>query len=416
MSILKLEIRLSEIAPTLEAFRKNRKAALEAISSEMRSAISTTINELMKAEIDVFLGQPDQSDNKRNGYHPDREYVLKGIGGVTIRTPKDRKGRFQSQVVPAYERTDPRLKADMAILQLAGLSTRTLAMISRRLLGVEVSKDTISSSLDLLAGEAERWLTRPINKRFWALYVDGTNFKVRRRGSTEKEPSLVVLGVDENNFRSILAIEPGSKDNVESWRAVFSELKKRGLDGKSVRLGIMDGLPGLERLFKEEFPGALTQRCWVHSMRNAVAKAPARLREPFKGLAHKVMYATSEDNARRAFQDLETAMGGDAGRAVRCLAKDLDSLVVHYRFDQKCWVALRTTNAIEAINRQFKRRTKTMDTMGEQTLEAVLAFTALRLEINWQKCRIDSGLYNRKKIADEINVIEATVAEMALLN
>jgi putative transposase len=304
----------------------------------------------------------------------------------------------------------------MAILQLAGLSTRTLAMISRRLLGVEVSKDTISSSLDLLAGEAERWLTRPINKRFWALYVDGTNFKVQRRGSTEKEPSLVVLGVDENNFRSILAIEPGSKDNVESWRAVFSELKKRGLDGKSVRLGIMDGLPGLERLFKEEFPGALTQRCWVHSMRNAVAKAPARLREPFKGLAHKVMYATSEDNARRAFQDLETAMGGDAGRAVRCLAKDLDSLVVHYRFDQKCWVALRTTNAIEAINRQFKRRTKTMDTMGEQTLEAVLAFTALRLEINWQKCRIDSGLYNRKKIADEINVIEATVAEMALLN
>ena len=151
-------------------------------------------------------------------------------------------------------------------------------------------------------------------------------------------------------------------------------------------------------------------------MRNAVAKAPARLREPFKGLAHKVMYATSEDNARRAFQDLETAMGGDAGRAVRCLAKDLDSLVVHYRFDQKCWVALRTTNAIEAINRQFKRRTKTMDTMGEQTLEAVLAFTALRLEINWQKCRIDSGLYNRKKMADEINVIEATVAEMALLN
>jgi transposase-like protein len=70
-------------------------------------------------------------------------------------------------VVPAYERTDPRLKADMTILQLAGLSTRTLAMISRRLLGVEVSKDTISSSLDLLAGEAERWLTRPISKKFW---------------------------------------------------------------------------------------------------------------------------------------------------------------------------------------------------------------------------------------------------------
>jgi putative transposase len=128
------------------------------------------------------------------------------------------------------------------------------------------------------------------------------------------------------------------------------------------------------------------------------------------------MYATSEDKARQAFSELEAAMGNDAGRAIRCLAKDLDSLVVHYRFDQKCWVALRTTNAIEAINRQFKRRTKTMDTMGEQTLEAILAFTALKLEINWQKSRIDSALYNRRKKADEINVIEATIAEMALLN
>lgn len=248
MSIIKLEIRLSELPQAIEAFRRNRKAALEALSSEVRRALSTTINELMKAEIDVFLGQPEQTDNKRNGYHPDREYVLKGIGGVVIRTPKDRKGRFESQVVPAYERTDPRLKADMAILHLAGLSTRTLAMISRRLLGVEVTKDTISSSLDLIAGEAERWLTRPVTKHYWALYVDGTNFKIQRRGSTEREPSLVVLGIDENNFRSILAIEPGSKDNVDAWRAVFAELKKRGLDGKFVRLGIMDGLPGLEML------------------------------------------------------------------------------------------------------------------------------------------------------------------------
>jgi putative transposase len=255
-----------------------------------------------------------------------------------------------------------------------------------------------------------------LEQRYWALYVDGTNFKIQRRGSTEREPSLVVLGIDENNFRSILAIEPGTKDNVESWRGVFSELKRRGLSSKHVRLGIMDGLPGLENLFKEEFSQAVTQRCWVHAMRNAMAKTPARLRDAFKIKAHKVMYATSEDNARQAFAELEEAMGSDAGRAVKCLAKDLNSLLVHYRFDSKCWVALRTTNAIEAINRQFKRRTKTMDTMGEQTLEIVLAFTALRMEICWRKARIDSGLYNRRKEEDSVNVIEATVNEMALLH
>ena len=181
-----------------------------------------------------------------------------------------------------------------------------------------------------------------------------------------------------------------------------------------MRLGIMDGLPGLEKLFKEEFPNSKTQRCWAHSMRNCVAKAPARLRESFKSKAHTVMYATSEDNARKAFQELKEAMNTDASRAVKCLDKDLNSLLTHYQFDKKCWVAIRTTNPIEAINRQFKRRTQTMDTVGEQTLEAVLAFTALRLEINWQKCRIDSGLYNRKKI-DDVNVIEMAVAKMNLL-
>lgn len=79
-------------------------------------------------------------------------------------------------MVLAFERTDPRLKVDMAVLHLVGLSSRTLAMISKRLLGVIVSKDTISSSLDLLAGEAEKWLTRPIENHFRALYVDGTTF------------------------------------------------------------------------------------------------------------------------------------------------------------------------------------------------------------------------------------------------
>jgi len=416
MPLIKLEIRLAELPKALEAFKVNRKAALEALSIELRKAVSTTINELMKAEIDVFLGAADQSDNKRNGYHPEREYVIKGIGGVTIRTPKDRKSRFESAVVPAHERTDPRLKADMAVLHLAGLSSRTLSMISRRLLGVEVSKDTISASLGLLAGEAEKWLTRPLEKRYWALYIDGTNFKVQRRGSTEREPSLVVLGVDENNFRSILAIEPGTKDNVDCWRSVFSELKKRGLNSKYVRLGIMDGLPGLEKAFKEAFPQSQTQRCWVHSMRNAVTKTPARLRDEFKMLAHKVMYATSEDNARQAFSALKEMMGADATRAVKCIEKDLNSLLTHYRFDRKAWTALRTTNAIETINRQFKRRTKSMDAMGEQTLETVLAFTALRLEVHWQRAAIDSGLYNRKKEGYDVNVIEATVAEMNLLN
>jgi len=416
MSIVKLEIRLKEIPKALQAFKECRKKALESLSEEVREAISSGINQLLNAEIDLFLGEEDQSDNKRNGYHPERHYVLKGIGAIRIRTPKDRLGRFDSAVIPAKERVDPRIKAEMAILQLAGLSSRNLSMISRRLLGVEVGKDSINDTIGLVADEARKWLERPIEGRFWALYVDGTNFKIQRRGSTASEPSLVVLGIDDSHHRSILAIEPGTKDNKEAWRSVFASLKGRGLSAQHVRLGIMDGLPGLESLFREEFPNAVTQRCWVHALKNTLSKAPERLRDALRILAHRVMYAKSEDEARNAFATLKDQMGKDAGRAVQCLEKDLDSLLQFFKFNREFWVALRTTNSIETINRQLKRRTKGMDTMGEQTLECVLAFTALKIEMGWAQHPVNSKIFTRYLEKEERNVLEGVSEVMGLVH
>jgi putative transposase len=120
----------------------------------------------------------------------------------------------------------------------------------------------------------------------------------------------------------------GTKDNAECWRAVFKSLKDRGLDTSAVRIGIMDGLVGLENLFKESFPNAITGRCWVHALKNTLAKVPERLRETFHQMALRVMYASSENKAREAFLGLKTAMKTDAERAVHCLEKDLDSLLV----------------------------------------------------------------------------------------
>ena len=229
VSVIKLEIRLHEIPKAIHAFKVSRKKALDLFTEEIRTAVSSGFNQLLNSEVEMFLGAPEQGDNKRNGYHPERDYTLKGVGTIRVRIPKDRLGRYESAIIPAKERVDPRIKAEAAMLQLAGLSSRTLAMMSKRLLGVEIKKDCINQSLQLVSEEAGRWLERPLVQSYWALYVDGTNFKVQRRGSTEREPSLVVLGVDENNHRSILAIEPGSKDNVECWKAVFTTLKRRGL-------------------------------------------------------------------------------------------------------------------------------------------------------------------------------------------
>lgn len=389
MGIVKLEVSIPELRQALETFKSARMKALEALTGEIRGAVGNALNQMLNAEMTVFLGHADQAGNKRNGYS-ERDYTLKGIGTVRIKVPVDRKRRFESAIIPKHERVDPRLREDLAALHLAGLSTRTLQMMSKRILGLELSHQSISESLPLLREQAQQWLRRPVSGEWWALIVDGTNFKVRRRGSVEKEPTLVVLGIDRNNHRSILAIEPGHRDDAKSWRTVFRELKQRGLDGKAVRVGVMDGLPGLERVFREEFPHAVTARCWFHSLQNAIAKTPKRLQEAFKTMVKKVMYAEHLDGAKSAFLVLKEAMGDDCSRAIQCLEKDLESLISHYQFDPKVWRALKTTNAVERIHKEFKRRSKAMETMGEDTLSTLLAFTALRLEMGWRKRSIDT--------------------------
>jgi putative transposase len=382
MGIIKVEVSIAEAAQAIEEFRANRRKALETFSTEIKQAVSEAFNNLLRTEMTFFLGK--SVGNKRNGYR-EREYALKGVGALQIRYPLDRKNMFESSILPKSEQIDPRFKEDLAVLHLAGISNRTLAMISRRILGVEVSTTTISDSLDLISDKALMWLERPLSKKYWALYIDGTNFDILRRGTTQKEPSLVVVGVDDDNRRSLIAIDAGSKDNVECWKSTFNSLIKRGLDPLAVRIGMMDGLPGLENLFLQTFPKSVTQRCWKHSLGNAVAKSPERLRDSFQLLASKVMKASSEDNARVAFKSLKDLMGNDAERAVHCLEKDLDSLLTHYKFDKSLWRCLRTTNPVERVHKEFKRRTKIMEGLGERTLKCIIAFTALRLEAGWQR-------------------------------
>ncbi len=410
MGIIKVEIKVPELVQALEIFKENRVNALESLSSEIRSGVSEFFNSLLAIEMDLYLGRPDQKSNKRNGIR-EREYALKGVGCVRIRMPTDRQRSFTSVVVPHREQIDPRLKEDIAVLHLAGLSNRVMAMVSKRILGVEVSTDTVTKSLDVIEDKALAWLERPLEKKYWALFVDGTNFRIQRRGSTEKEPSLVVLGIDSENCMSILTIQPGNKDNAESWREVFKDLIKRGLFPDAVQIGVMDGLPGLENAFKETFTKAVTGRCWVHSLRNAMAKVPERLREPFKKLAHQIMYANSEASARAAFGALKTGMKADAERSVRVIEKDLDSLLAHYKFEKKFWRTLRTTNPIERVNKELKRRVKSMETLGERTLEILVAFTAMRLEYHWCRVPVDSA-HLEKLQGSKKNKIEEAVLQL----
>lgn len=401
MSIVKVEIKIPELVKAVDIFKRNNQKFFEIIATEIKSSVSKTLNNLLQVEMDLFLGEVDQINNKKNGFY-EREFAIKNVGCVRVRVPRDRNKKFTSSIIPKNEQIDSRLKEDLAVLHLSGISNRTLAMISKRILGVEISKNTVHKSLALVEEKALNWLQRDLTEKYWCLFIDGTNFKIQRRGSTEKEPTLVVVGIDENSCTSILALEPGQKDNAESWTAVFNSLIKRGLQVDAVQVGVMDGLPGLEAAFKNTFTKAMTARCWVHAKGNAMAKCSKRLAEAFEKLLNQIMYANSESQARLNFKILKQQMGSDCERAVKCIEKDFESLLTHYKFEKKFWRVLKTTNPIERVNKELKRRTKSMETIGEKTLNILLAFTAMRLEFNWKKTPVDSkALNNLQHIASK---------------
>ena len=133
MGIIKVEVKIPELVKAIELFKNNNQKLFETITSEIKSSVSNTLNQLLQTEMDLFLGQADQSSNKKNGFY-EREFAIKNVGCVRIRMPRDRNKKFTSSLVPKNEQIDSKLKEDLAVLHLAGISNRTLAMVSKRIL------------------------------------------------------------------------------------------------------------------------------------------------------------------------------------------------------------------------------------------------------------------------------------------
>ncbi len=387
--LMKIVVRVGGIVELARRFEQSPALAMRELVADVRRGFAATLERVMEAEIDIFLGRSAEPTNKRNGYTT-RTFAVHGVGAVQVRVPRDRLGRFDSRVVPAGRRHDEAIERDLALLHLAGLSTRMLATLSGRVLGVRVSAQEVSNALHTLVPAAKAFLDRRLDDRKWKyLYVDGTNFHVRRT-TVGREPTLVVIGVDDTDRKSVLAMISGDKERRAAWQMVFANLKERGLDASAVEFGAMDGLPGLGDAFREEFPRARVGRCWVHKGRNVFARVPRRYQAEFKPSWDAMQYADSKAAALAAFAQLERRWGAVCGDVVESIRGNLDELLAHYEFPREHWDALRTTNPIERVNKELKRRSKAMETVSADGLKALLAFTALRLEFHWRKTPLAS--------------------------
>lgn len=387
---MKMEISVAEAVEMINEIRQQPDALFEMIRSDVKESVGQYLSGLMETELTGFLGRSryerveGESDHRNGSYS--RKFTLKGIGEVGVKVPRDRNGEFSTQVIPRSKQYEDALREDLCAMFLAGVSTRTLSLMSERLIGRRISPMEVSHASKELSGAVEAWRERDLSRdSIKYMYVDGTLFSMRIDGSVGKIPVLVVIGVTHDGYRTVLAVQSGDKESATTWRELFKDIKGRGLDAGKVTLGVMDGLPGLEKVFLEEFPKARVQRCQIHVARNVLAKVPRKLKKAIADEIRSIFYASSRKKAVEFFEQFKSTWEKDLPSAVKCLHNSLDSCLTYLRFPEEEWICLRTTNVIERVNKEFKRRTKPMEIVaGERACYTLLAFISLKMELRWR--------------------------------
>lgn len=383
---------LPELKSIFKEIMKEPEKMFDYFRLDLKEACENAVSRLIELELTSSLEREKyertrrESVNHRNGYY-ERQYTVKNFGNLKIKVARDRKGIFQSKLIAKYDRYEKAIEKDLAIMFLSGMSTRNISLVSKTLIGRSISATEVSKANQELLSGIDRWRLRQLNDlRIKYMMIDGVFFDMRQNKEVSKVPMLVVLGVTDDNKKVFLTIQQGDKDSASTWREVFKDLKSRGINKDSIQLGVMDGLPGLEKVFTEEFPSAKIQRCQVHVSRNVLCKVPQKQKEKVADQLRDIFYASGKDKAMEYFDRFVKEHENLLPSAVKCLKNSINRCLTFYSFPKEEWISLRTTNLIERVNKEFKRRTKPMEILaGEASAYRLLSFIALKMELNWRK-------------------------------
>ena len=361
----------------------------DSIEMAMRLRIRDTIEELVQQELEAALGAVKSArvGEIRQGYrHGTRERRLTtSLGPTTIALPRARvrgaegtSGEWRSETVRRYQRRTTRVDEAILGVYLAGGNTRRIkGALAPLLRGGPLSKDAVSRLVGRLREDFETWRTRALSEEdIRYVFMDGWYPKVRIGGRRERVPVLVTLGVRANGDRVVLDMRLVGEESAASWTEVVANLVARHL-ARPV-LAVIDGNPGLSSALGSHWPGIAIQRCTAHKLRNLQAKAPARVREELTEDYRRMIYGETVAAVEHERTRFTKKWQLRCPAVVESLKEAGDELVTFLRFPPSQWKALRTTNALERINEEFRRRTKTQASLPGQDAVLLLLFGLLR--------------------------------------
>jgi len=352
----------------------------ELIHQHVRVAIETAVREELQAALGATAYERNGS---RRGYrNGSRERTLTGpTGPVALALPRATLFRgagakeWTSTIVPRYQRRMPRVNEAVIATYLAGGNTRRIRGALQPLLkAAPLSKSAVSRVIATLTDGLEAWRTRSLTDLdVIYIYLDGFALRVRSGGKVVSVPVLGVVGVLPDGRKHLLALELCAGESFAAWKGCLDDLVARGL--RAPVLAIIDGNAGLRRAVGEIWPRAALQRCCVHKLRNLERKAPKHVLAEIRDDFHRIVYAAGADAARAAYTAFERTWAKRCPGLVTSLREGGDELLTFFSFPKAQWKTLRTTNTIERLHGEFRRRVKTQGSLPTEDAALVLLFS-----------------------------------------
>jgi putative transposase len=340
------------------AKKTNWKELIAEQEDFLRPLVQEIVQQVLEAEMDEALGaeKGERTANRqgyRSGYYG-RTLVTR-VGKLELRVPQDRQGRFRTEVFERYQRSEKALVGALTEMYVQGVSTRKVKVITEELCGHEVSASTISRLNVRLDEELEHFAQRKLPEAYPYLILDARYEKVRVGGVIASQAVMIAIAVDWEGRRNVLAVELANRESQSSWKDFCLGLKARGLNG--VEVVISDDHAGLRKAIAEVFCEAVWQRCYVHFLRNALDYLP---RKADNDCLTELRWIYDRRSIEEARQDLTAWLKKWSSRYPQLcdwVEGNIEETLTFYRLPRQHHKNLKSTNLLERLNEEIKRRT-----------------------------------------------------------
>jgi putative transposase len=343
-----------KLRPTLEEV----KALLSEDQDFLRPLVQAVLQELLEAEMTAALGAEKCERTlarlgHRSGYY-DRTLVTR-VGKLELRVPQDRQGRFSTELFERYQRSEKALVAALAEMYVQGVSTRKVKAITEELCGHSFSAAAISTINAKLDDSLAQFAERRLSEAYPYLIVDARYEHVREAGTVGNQAALLAIGIDWDGRRQVLAVELANRESRSSWRDFLLQLRERGLSG--VEFVVSDDHAGLRQAIHEVLPEAAWQRCYVHFLRNALDYVPRKVDDD---CLRELRWLYDRRDLAEARRDLAAWLAKwqvTYPKLCGWVEDNIEQTLTFYRLPRRHHKHLKSTNLLERLNEEIKRRT-----------------------------------------------------------